>query len=195
MGPYQGGRAEFVLVPHADFSCLKLPGKPGDQWEDDFLLLSDVFPTSYHATELACVSAGKTVAIFGAGPVGLLSADCSVLKGASEIYAVDRIPERLAKAKELGATPVDFSKSDLVEQIFELRKKNKGIQQGWRPGEEKINGVDCAIDAVGYQARSDEDPSREKATQVLENCMRVVSATGAVGIIGVYIAPDPRCSQ
>jgi glutathione-independent formaldehyde dehydrogenase len=90
------------------------------------------------------------VAIFGAGPVGLLSAYCSVLKGASEIYVVDSIPERPAKAEEFGATPVDFSKGDPVEQIFKLRKKNKGIQQSRRPSEEKIKGVDCAIDAVGY---------------------------------------------
>jgi glutathione-independent formaldehyde dehydrogenase len=117
------------------------------------------------------------------------------LKGASEIYVVDSIPERLAKAKELGATPIDFSKGDPVEQIFELRKKNKGIQQSLRPGEEKIKGVDCAIDAVGYQARSDEDPTREKATQVLENCVRVVNATGSIGIIGVYIAPDPGANS
>jgi glutathione-independent formaldehyde dehydrogenase len=191
MGPYQGGQAEFVLVPYADFNCLKLPGKPGDEWEDDFLLLSDVFPTAFHATELAGVSSGKTVAIFGAGPVGLLSAYCSVLKGASEIYVVDSIPERLKKAEELGATAIDFSKGDPVEQIFKLRKKNKGIQQGLRPGEEKMKGVDCAIDAVGYQARSDENPGKEKATQILENCVRVVNATGSIGVIGVYIAPDP----
>jgi glutathione-independent formaldehyde dehydrogenase len=144
MGPYKGGQAEFVLVPHADFNCLKLPGKPGDEWEDDFLLLSDVFPTAFHATELACVSAGKTVAVFGAGPVGLLSAYCALLKGASEVYVVDSIPERLQKAEELGAVPIDFSKGDPVERIFKIRKKNKAIQQRLRPGEEKMKGVDCA---------------------------------------------------
>ncbi|GAC1433417.1 MAG: glutathione-independent formaldehyde dehydrogenase [Terriglobales bacterium] len=191
MAPYQGGQAEFVLVPFADFNCLKLPGKPGDQWEDDFLLLSDVFPTAYHATELACVTPGKTVAVFGAGPVGLLAAYSSLLKGASEVYVADDIPERLQKAKELGAIPVDFGKGDPVEQIFELRKKNRGIQQSLRPGEEKMKGVDCAIDAVGYQAHSDDNPKQEKATQVLENVIRVVNPTGSVGIIGVYIAPDP----
>lgn len=81
MGPYQGGQAEFVLVPHADFTCLKLPGKPGDQWEDDLLFypISDVFPTAYYATELAGVKPGKTVAVFGADPVGLLSAYSSFL--------------------------------------------------------------------------------------------------------------------
>ena len=191
MGPYQGGQAEFVLVPHADFNCLKLPGKPGDKWEDDFLLLSDVFPTAYHATELACVTPGKTVAVFGAGPVGLLSAYCSILKGAAEVYVVDSIPERLEKAEELGAVAVDFSKGDPVEQIFALRKKNRGIQQSLRPGEEKMAGVDCAIDAVGYQARNDNDPEKEQPTQVLENCLKVVNTTGAIGMIGVYIAPDP----
>lgn len=191
MGPYQGGQAEFVLVPHADFNCLKLPGKPGDQWEDDFLLLSDVFPTAYHATELACVTPGKTVAVFGAGPVGLLSAYCSLLKGASEVYVVDSIPERLQKAKEMGAIPVNFAEGDPVEQIFALRKKNRGIQQSLRPGEEKMKGVDCAIDAVGYQARDNDNPKKEKPTQVLENCLKVVNATGHIGMIGVYIAPDP----
>jgi glutathione-independent formaldehyde dehydrogenase len=191
MGPYQGGQAEFVLVPYADFNCLKLPGKPGDEWEDDFLLLSDVFPTAYHATELACVAPGKTVAVFGAGPVGLLSAYCSLLKGASEVYVVDSIAERLQKAEELGAIPVDYSKGDPVEQIFKLRKKNKGIQQSLRPGEEKMKGVDCAIDAVGYQARADDNPEKEKATQVLDNCVKVLNPTGSLGMIGVYIAPDP----
>ena len=191
MGPYQGGQAEFVLVPYADFNCLKRPGTPGDEWEDVFLLLSDLFPTGYHAAELACLSPGKTVAIFGAGPVGLLAAYSSLLKGASEVYVVDSIPQRLEKVKEIGATPVDFSQGDPVEQIFALRKKIKGIQQAHRPGEEKAGGVDCAIDAVGYQARDNDDPDREKATQVLENVVKVVNATGSVGIIGVYIAPDP----
>ncbi len=191
MGPYSGGQAEYVLVPYADFNCLKLPGTPGDQWEDDFLLLSDVFPTGYHATELAGVSPGKTVAIFGAGPVGLLAAYSSLLKGASEVYVVDGVPERLQKAKDMGAIPVNFREGDPVEQIFQLRKRNKGIQQSFRPGEEKMQGVDCGIDAVGYQARDDRDPGKEKPTQVLESVIRVVNATGQVGIIGVYIAPDP----
>jgi glutathione-independent formaldehyde dehydrogenase len=191
MGPFAGGQAEFVLVPHADFNCLKLPGTPGDQWEDDFLLLADVFPTGYHATELACVSPGKTVAIFGAGPVGLLAAYSSILKGASEVYVVDNIAERLDKAKELGAIPVNYSDGDPVEQIFKLREKNKAIQQSHRPGEEKLKGVDCAIDAVGYQARDDKQPNKEKPTQVLENVIRVVNPAGSVGLIGVYIAPDP----
>lgn len=191
MGPYQGGQAEYVLVPYADFNCLKLPGQPGDEWEDDFLLLADVFPTGYHATELANVSPGKSVAIFGAGPVGLLAAYSSVLKGASEVYVVDNVAERLEKAKELGAVPIDFSQGDPVERIREIRSKHQGTQQSRRPGEEKMNGVDCAIDAVGYQARDDKNPSQENSTQALENCMKLVNPTGSIGVIGVFIAPDP----
>lgn len=191
MGPYQGGQAEFVLVPYADFNCLKLPGTPGDEWEDDFLLLSDVFPTGYHAAELAGVAPGKTVGIFGAGPVGLLAALSSIMKGASEVYVIDNIPERLEKAKELGAIPINFSEGDPVEQIKNIRKRNKAIQQSHRPGEEKLEGVECVIDAVGYQARDDNNPSRENPTQVLQNALRLVNPAGNVGVIGVFIAPDP----
>jgi glutathione-independent formaldehyde dehydrogenase len=191
MGPYQGGQAEVVLVPYADFNCLKLPGEPGDEWEDDFLLLADVFPTGYHATELAAVSPGKTVAVFGAGPVGLLAAYSAFLKGASAVYVVDNVPERLEKAKELGAVPIDFAQGDPVERIFDIRKKHHAAQQSRRPGEEKMQGVDCAIDAVGYQARDDKDPSRENPTQALHNALRVVNPTGSVAVIGVFIAPDP----
>ncbi|HVB88000.1 MAG TPA: glutathione-independent formaldehyde dehydrogenase [Candidatus Dormibacteraeota bacterium] len=191
MGPFGGGQAEFVLVRYADFNCLKLPGTPGDQWEEDFLLLSDVFPTGYHGAEMAGVTPGKSVAVLGGGPVGLLAAYSSVLKGTANVYVIDRVPERLAKAKELGATPVDFTKGDPVDQIFELRKKDKNIQGSLRPGEDKLKGVDCVVDAVGYQAHPDEDPSKEKATQPLENAARLVNPCGSISIVGVYIAPDP----
>ncbi|MGB7137168.1 MAG: glutathione-independent formaldehyde dehydrogenase [Acidobacteriaceae bacterium] len=192
MGPYQGGQAEYVLVPYADFNCLKLPGKPGDQHEDDFLLLSDVFPTAYHATELAAVTPGKTVAIFGAGPVGLLAAHCSLIRGASEVYVVDRVKSRLDKAKELGATPVNFAEGDPVEQIKKIRRHNKQHLASLRPGEaEKLGGVDCAIDAVGYQAHDQTHPSRERAPQVIEYCAKIVNPAGNICLIGVYMAPDP----
>jgi len=192
MGPYSGGQAERVLVPYADFNCLKLPGTPGDQFEDDFILLADVFPTGYHATELAFVSPGKTVAIFGAGPVGLMAALSSQLKGAAEIYVVDGIPARLDKARQMGVIPINFNEGDPVEQIKQHRKKDKTHTQSLRLGEaEKLGGVDCAIDAVGYQARDEKKPSHERATQVIEDCCRIVNPAGAIALIGVYIAPDP----
>ena len=64
MGPYRGGQAEYLRVPFADFNCLKLP--PGQEHEDDFVLLADIFPTGYHGCELAEVSVGESVAVFGA---------------------------------------------------------------------------------------------------------------------------------
>src|ERR687886_1961289 len=72
MGPFIGGQAERLRVPYADFNCLKLP--PGEEFETDFVLLADIFPTGYHGCELAQVSPGESVAVFGAGPVGLMAA-------------------------------------------------------------------------------------------------------------------------
>lgn len=85
MGPYEGAQAEYVRVPFGDLACLKLLGKPGDEFEDDFMMLADIFPTVYYAAELAHVDAGKAVAVFGAGSVGLLAAYSAILKGAAEV--------------------------------------------------------------------------------------------------------------
>jgi glutathione-independent formaldehyde dehydrogenase len=110
MGPYRGGQAEYLRVPFADFNCLKLPGSEDDEYEDDFVLLADIFPTAWHATELAAVHEGDSVAVYGAGPVGLLSAYSALLRGTAEVYMVDRASERLTKAESMGATPVDFTR-------------------------------------------------------------------------------------
>ncbi|MBD5607149.1 MAG: glutathione-independent formaldehyde dehydrogenase [Candidatus Eremiobacteraeota bacterium] len=197
LGPFPGGQAEYLRVPFADYNCLKLPGTPGDEFEDDFLLLSDIFPTGFHATELAKVGVGDTVAIFGAGPVGLLAALSAKIKGASEIYVVDSIPERLQKAESVGAIGVDVANGDPVEQILELRKKHVRDVQNLRPGAgDKMPGVMCGIDAIGYEAKSDDKPGRDnvghqRGTQALENLIELVNPTGHIGIIGVYFPKDP----
>lgn len=192
MGPFRGGQAEYLRVPFADYNCLKLPGEPGDELEDDFVLLADIFPTGFHATELAKVGSGDSVAVFGAGPVGLLAAYSALLKGASEVYVVDRAPERLKLAAKIGATPVDFSKGDPVEQIFEMRKNNPKIAGSLRPEErKKMPGVMRGIDAVGYQAVSGSSPDEENPVQTLSDLARLINPTGAVGIIGVYFREDP----
>lgn len=197
MGPHPGGQAELVRVPYADYNCLKLPGTPGDALEDDFLLLSDVFPTGFHATEQAHVMAGDTVAIFGAGPVGLLAAMSAKLKGASEIYVVDNVKERLALAARIGATPVDFSEGDAVDQILELRKPHvervQNLDKGAGP---KMPGVMCTIDAIGYQAKEHGTDDRENTAKqdpqaLLADLVRVTNPTGHIGLIGVYFQMDP----
>lgn len=190
MGPYRGGQAELLRVPYADFNCLKLPGEPGDAFEDDFVLLADVFPTAYHATQLAHVQTGSTVAIFGAGPIGLLSAMSSLLRGASEVYVVDTVDDRLHKAEELGAIPINATKGDPVEQIFKHRMHHL-TRESMRPGEEMMAGVMCGIDAVGYQSTDLEHPERERPNVVLNELIRVVNPTGHIGVIGVYVSQDP----
>lgn len=194
MGPHRGGQAEMLRVPYGDFNCLKLPGTPGDEWEDDFVLLADIFPTGYHATELAHVRPGDSVAIFGAGPVGLLAALSARIKGASEIYVVDAVPERLALVGNIeGAVAVDFTKGDPVEQILELRRPQREHVQGLRPhAGEKMPGVMCGIDAIGYEAWAhDGVGERQDPSQVLDDVFSVTNPTGHVGIIGVYFPEDP----
>jgi glutathione-independent formaldehyde dehydrogenase len=197
MGPYPGGQAELVRVPYADYNCLKLPGTPNDQFEDDFVLLADVFPTGYHATEQAHVRPGDTVAIFGAGPVGLMAALSAKIKGASEIYVVDNVQERLDLVRQIGATPIDFSEGDAVDQILALRQPHVESVQNLREGAGgKMPGVMCTIDAIGYEAKehgsSDTDNARrQNPVSLLADLVRITNPTGHIGIIGVYFPEDP----
>lgn len=172
MGPYWGGQAEYLRVPWADFNLLKLP--EGGEHEKDFAMLSDVFPTGYHGTELANVTPGDTVAVFGAGPVGLMAAHSAVLRGASQVFVVDKEPDRLALAEEYDATPVNFAAGDPAEAILDAT-------DGF--------GVDCGVEAVGYQAH---DPAgQEHPEMVLDKLVEVVRSTGRIGVVGVYNPQDP----
>jgi glutathione-independent formaldehyde dehydrogenase len=185
MGPYRGAQADLLRVPFADANCIPVPGEPGDDLEDDLVLLADAFVTGWHATELGDVSPGSTVAVFGAGAIGLLAAYSALLKGASEVYVVDDVPARLDKAGEIGATPVDFSKGDPVEQIKELRRR-----RGVPLGEEPMDGVGVGIDAVGFQAHDRSKPETENPTQVISDLARLVNPTGHLSIAGVYAEKD-----
>jgi len=171
MGPYPGGQAEYLRVPFADFNALKLP--PGKEHEDDFALLADIFPTGYHGTELANVSIGESVVVFGAGPVGAMAAYSALLRGAGDVYVVDRVPERLQKIKDIGAIPIDFSKGDPEKQIRDMRHGD---------------GVDKGIDAVGYQAVAQ---GKEAPSTVLDALIMIVNPTGQLGIPGLYVPSDP----
>jgi threonine dehydrogenase-like Zn-dependent dehydrogenase len=181
MGPYQGGQAEKLRIPYADFNALKLP--EGDEHEDSFALLADIFPTGWHGTELANLEAGDSVAVYGAGPVGLMAAYSAKLKGASDIYVIDRVPSRLELAEEhCDATPINFEEGDPVEQIKDLHG----------------GGVDKGVDAVGYQAVDPDkegddayDPARENPAVVINNLIRTVRPTGELGIPGLYVPEDP----
>ncbi len=173
MGPYTGGQAEYLRVPFADYNCLTLPA--GTEHEADFALLADIFPTGYHGCELAQVSPGETVAVYGAGPVGLMAAYSALLRGASRVFVVDRIKERLDKAKQIGAIPVNFDQGDPVKQIVDQTN-----------GE----GADKGVDAVGYQAVTKGGQKEEPAT-VLNALINSVRPTGMLGIPGLYVPSDP----
>ncbi|GLU48533.1 glutathione-independent formaldehyde dehydrogenase [Nocardiopsis ansamitocini] len=173
MGPYPGGQAEYLRVPYADFNCLVLP--PGTDHEADYAMLADIFPTGYHGCELADVSPGETVAVYGAGPVGLMAAYSAFLRGASQVFVVDQVPERLRLAEQMGAVPVDFTTGDPAEQI---RDATDG-------------GVDKGVDAVGYQARGYSDPGKEEPAVVLNALVHTVRPTGALGVPGLYLPSDP----
>jgi glutathione-independent formaldehyde dehydrogenase len=185
MGPYRGAQAELLRVPFADANCITVPGEPGDDREDDFVLLADAFVTGWHATVLAQVSAGASVAVFGAGTIGLLAAYSSLLKGAEEVYVVDRVPARLDKAAEIGAVAIDDRVGDPVEQIKEHRRA-----RGLPPGEAPMDGVDIGIDAVGFQAYDRSSPGTENPRQVISDLARLVNPTGHLGIVGVYPEKD-----
>lgn len=172
MGPYQGGQAEFLRVPYADFNCLKLP--PGNEHENDFAMLADIFPTGYHASNMAEVRPGDTVTVMGAGPVGLMAAYSSMLRGAAKVFVVDKVPDRLRLAEQIGAIPIDFTAGDVAAQI---KDRNYG------------DGTDKGIDAVGYQATV--PAGEEQPTVVLNTLVEAVRATGLIGVVGLYVTRDP----
>ena len=176
MGPYRGGQAEYLRIPLADFNLLALP--QGTEFENDFTMLSDVFPTGWHGVELSGMKAGETVAVFGGGPVGLMAAHAALIKGASQVFLVDQLADRLELAEQIGATPIDFSAGDPADQILEA---THGV------------GTDRGVEAVGYQAHDHEGD--EHPELVLDNLVKTVRTTGGIGVVGVYVPEDPDASN
>jgi threonine dehydrogenase-like Zn-dependent dehydrogenase len=146
-GGYQGLQAEKARIPFANVGLVKLPDDVSDE---EAILLSDIFPTGYMAAELAEIKPGKTVAVFGCGPVGQFAIASAKLLNAGRIFAVDTIPSRLEMARRQGAEVINFNEEDPVETI-----------QGFTGG----IGVDRAIDAVGVDAdRPHEGPATKKSS-------------------------------
>ncbi|HVM30715.1 MAG TPA: zinc-dependent alcohol dehydrogenase [Candidatus Limnocylindrales bacterium] len=139
-GGYAGGQAEYVRVPFADVGALKVPDGVSDE---QALFLGDILPTGWMGAEMADVRPGDVVAVWGAGPVGLLTMASARLMGAERIIAIDRFDYRLRMAREkAGATDtIDYEQVSVHETLRELT--------GGR-------GVDKSIDAVGMEAHSDD---------------------------------------
>ncbi|KAK0101788.1 hypothetical protein ONS95_006938 [Cadophora gregata] len=169
---FNGGQAGYVRVPFATDNLLLLP--KGTDNELDYVMLADIFPTANWALDASGFKLGDVVVIFGAGPVGLLAAYSAFLRGASKVYSVDRVPERLAKAKSIGAIPIDFSKSDPVAQILKHEPA----------------GVDRACDCIGYECV--DAKGKNVGNLVLTQAIQVTRVAGGIGVIGVYSPSDPR---
>jgi threonine dehydrogenase-like Zn-dependent dehydrogenase len=137
VGGYAGGQAEYARVPYADVGPIKIENGLSDE---QVLFLSDIFPTGYMAAEACDIQPGDTVAVWGCGPVGLFAIKSARLLGAARVIAIDRLPERLRRARtDAGAETLDYAEVDVLEALEELT--------GGR-------GPDACIDAVGLEAHS-----------------------------------------
>jgi glutathione-independent formaldehyde dehydrogenase len=181
MGGWLGGQAEYVMVPFADFNLLKFPDR--DQALEkirDLTMLSDIFPTGYHGCYTAGVTTGSTVYVAGAGPVGLAAAHSAQLLGAAVVIVGDLNKERLQQARSFGCETADISENTpLDEQIREIVG---------------VNEVDCAVDAVGFEASAHGGGGEAPAT-VLNSVMTVTRAGGRLGIPGLYVTGDPGAAD
>ncbi|GLK90274.1 zinc-dependent alcohol dehydrogenase [Pseudomonas turukhanskensis] len=177
-GGLPGGQAEFVRVPKANVGPFKIP----DELDDErVLFLSDILPTGYQAVINAGVKAGSTLAIFGAGPVGLMAAACARMLGADQIFMVDQHPYRLEYAQRTyGVIPINFSEvDDPAEAIIEQTVGSRG--------------VDAVIDAVGFEAKGSTTETVLTALKLeassgaaLRQCIAAVRRGGTVSVPGVY---------
>ena len=181
MGGWLGGQAEYVMVPFADFNLLKFPDR--DQALEkirDLTMLSDIFPTGYHGCYTAGVTTGSTVYVAGAGPVGLAAAHSAQLLGAAVVIVGDLNKERLEQARSFGCETVDISdNTPLDEQLRAIL----GVDE-----------VDCAVDAVGFEASAHGGGGEAPAT-VLNSVMSVTRAGGKRGIPGLYVTGDPGAAD
>lgn len=137
--------------------------------EQNYVLLSDIFPTGYTAVQRSGIQPGDTVAVFGAGPVGLIAVYSAILLGASRVYSIDHVPMRLEIAERMGAIPINFYETDPVQQILEYEP----------------SGVKRAVDCVGMEAVNREGDIDEGI--VISNMLAVTAQGGGIGQVGVYI--------
>jgi glutathione-independent formaldehyde dehydrogenase len=182
MGGWVGGQAEYVLVPYADWNLLKFPDKDRAMEKIlDLAMLADIFPTGFHGCVSAGVKPGSTVYVAGAGPVGLAAACSAFLLGAAVVIVGDLNKERLDQAHSFGCETVNVALGEPKDQIEQIL------------GEPE---VDCAVDAVGFEARGHgKEAETERPATVLNTVMDVTRAGGGLGIPGLYVTGDPGAAD
>ncbi|MBV9419362.1 MAG: alcohol dehydrogenase catalytic domain-containing protein, partial [Alphaproteobacteria bacterium] len=180
-GGYPGGQAEYLRVPYADTTHIKVPDGMGDE---QALFLGDIFPTGWQAAVHCDIEPTDTVAVWGCGPVGQMAIRSAVLLGAKQVVAIDRLPERLAMAEAGGAVTIDFSRESVIERLEELTGGK---------------GPEKCIDATGMEAHvsfGQPDTVYDRAKQmmamendrphVLREMIYVCRPAGIISIPGVY---------
>jgi threonine dehydrogenase-like Zn-dependent dehydrogenase len=183
-GGYAGSHAQYIRVPFGDANCFVVPDFVTDE---QALFLSDAVPTGYMGADFCGIDAGDTVAVFGAGGVGLMAARSALLNGAERAIVVDRIPERLALAEQLGAEVIDYSEVDSVHET--LREATGG------------RGPDSCIDAVGMEGHGTGiQQAYDRAKQALRletdrasalrQAILACGKGGTVAVLGVYGLTD-----
>lgn len=177
-GGYDGGQAEYVRVPYADFGPTVIP-----DWMDidDAVLMTDVVPTGYQAAEMAGIQPGDTVVIFGAGPIGIMAARCSWLFGAGRVIVFDHFDYRLEFARTYGPAEV-YNFKEVDDVVVFMKKTTDGL------------GADVAIDAVGCEAAGNSWQNvmgrklmlTSGSAIALHWAINSVKKGGIVSIVGVY---------
>ncbi|MGE8504482.1 MAG: zinc-dependent alcohol dehydrogenase [Pseudomonas sp.] len=177
-GGVPGGQAELVRVPKANAGPFKVPDVLDDE---QVLFLTDILPTGYQAVVNAGVKQGSSVAIFGAGPVGLMSAACARMLGAEQIFMVDQHDYRLKYAQQTySVIPVNFDVID--DPASSIIEQTSGCR-----------GVDAVIDAVGFEAKGSITETvltklklEASSGAALRQCIAAVRRGGTVSVPGVY---------
>ncbi|MGI4808394.1 MAG: zinc-dependent alcohol dehydrogenase [Janthinobacterium lividum] len=185
-GGYSGGQAEYVRVPMADVAPMLAPEGMTD---DQLLFLTDILPTGWQGAEHCEIKGGETIAIWGAGPVGLFAIKSAAIMGAERIIVIEDVPERIELARKAGATDIiKLSDEDVLERIKEITH-----------GE----GPDAVIDCVGMEASGGGHgimgavaAVQEKLTSMqrpyaLEQMITAVRSCGIISVPGVYSGPVP----
>lgn len=177
-GGVPGGQAEYVRVPKANTGPFRVPGTLSDE---KVLFLSDILPTAFQAVKNTEIGQGSSLAIYGAGPVGLLCAAVARMLGAERIFMVDHHPYRLAYAQQTyGVIPINFDDDDDPADTI--------IRQ--TPG---MRGVDGVVDAVGFEAKGSTTETVLAALKLegssgkaLRQCIAAARRGGVVSVPGVY---------
>ena len=184
-GGYAGGQAEYVRVPMADVAPMKVPEGMSDE---QALFLTDILPTGWQAIDHCGLQGGETVAIWGAGPVGLFAIKSAVLMKAGRIIAIETVPERIELARIAGATDIINPANESVQD--RIREITGG------------QGADAVVDCVGMEASGHGgvmgvlSKVQEKLTAMerpyaLEQMIQAVRPCGIVSVPGVYSGAVP----